>query len=81
VKPWVVYTAIRISIFVATLLILFALGVTPWIAAVVAAVVGLCSAYIFFRPQRDQLIARVKEQQQARVDEKAEDQADDPAEN
>jgi uncharacterized membrane protein YphA (DoxX/SURF4 family) len=59
VKPWLVYTGMRIGIFAIALVVLLLIGVTPWLAAIVAAVIGLCVAYIFFRPQRDRLAESV----------------------
>ncbi|MCU1403486.1 MAG: hypothetical protein JWM70_1810 [Microbacteriaceae bacterium] len=48
-RPWIVYTAIRVVLFGIALTILLLLSVNPIIAAVAAAVVGLCSSYIFLR--------------------------------
>jgi heme O synthase-like polyprenyltransferase len=52
-RQWVVYSAIRVGIFAVALVVLLVVGVTGWIAAIVATVIGLCVSYIFFRPQRD----------------------------
>jgi hypothetical protein len=52
-RQWVVYSAIRVGIFAVALVVLLVVGVTGWIAAIGAAVIGLCVSYIFFRPQRD----------------------------
>lgn len=52
-RQWVSYSLIRLGIFAVVLAILLVLQIEPWIAAIVAAVVGLCVAYIFFRPQRE----------------------------
>lgn len=52
-RPWIVYTAIRVVLFGIALTILLLLSVNPIIAAVAAAVVGLCISYIFFRGKRD----------------------------
>lgn len=57
-RQWIVYSLIRIGIFAAVLaaLLLLAPQVAPWISAIIAAVIGLCVAYIFFRPQRDAVV-------------------------
>ena len=55
-KPWVKYSIIRVVLFAASLTVLLLLGVIPWIAAIAAALIGLAVAYIFFRPQRDELV-------------------------
>lgn len=54
-RPWIVYTAIRVVLFGIALTILLLLSVNPIIAAVAAAVVGLCISYIFFRGKRDEV--------------------------
>jgi type IV secretory pathway TrbD component len=68
VKPWVKYTIIRVLLFAGSLAILLVLGVPGWIAAIIAAVVGLCVAYLFFRPQRDELIASVRKNEESQVE-------------
>jgi uncharacterized membrane protein YphA (DoxX/SURF4 family) len=77
VKPWFVYTGIRVAIFVVAFIVLLIVGMPAWLAAIVAAVIGLCAAYIFFRPQRDALAALVQERREGRgastIDEDAED--------
>lgn len=59
-KPWVSYSLIRLALFGVTLTVLMLLGVPGWLSAVAAALIGLSVAYIFFRPQRDELIASVR---------------------
>lgn len=59
-KPWLSYSLIRIGVFAAALTVLLLVGVPGWVAAIVAAVIGLTIAYIFFRPQRDEFIASVR---------------------
>lgn len=59
-KPWLSYSLIRLGIFAATLTALVLLGVPGWFAAIIAALIGLSVAYIFFRPQRDEFIASVR---------------------
>lgn len=54
-RVWVLYTVIRLGIFAVVLAALLLLQVNPWVAAVAAAVIGLCVSYIFFRGPRDQL--------------------------
>jgi L-asparagine transporter-like permease len=56
VRPWIKYTLIRIVLFAGVLAILMLFTpAPPWLATVIAAIVGLCISYIFFRPQRDEL--------------------------
>jgi hypothetical protein len=53
VKPWVAYSLIRIGIFAAVFALLMLAAVPWWLAAVIAAVVGLSVSYIFFSRLRD----------------------------
>lgn len=74
-KPWVLYSAIRVGIFAASFALLYwALGVTWWLAAVLAAVIGLCVAYLFFRPQRDDVVNALRTRTTQGADEAAEDE-------
>src|SRR3989337_3619010 len=47
------YSLLRVGIFAGVLPVLLLLQVVPWLAAIIAAVVGLCVTYIFFRDQRE----------------------------
>lgn len=58
-RAWVVYSIIRLGIFVIPLVALLLLQVTPWIAAILAAIIGLCISYIFFRGPRDKVAADI----------------------
>ncbi|PJJ65015.1 DUF4229 domain-containing protein [Compostimonas suwonensis] len=49
IPAWLVYTLLRVLAFAAPLAILLVFGVIPWIATVIAAIVGLCVSYIFLR--------------------------------
>lgn len=60
-RPWILYTVIRVGLFAAALAVLLLLGITPWVSAIVAAVLSLCLAYIFFRPQRDAVASSIVE--------------------
>lgn len=56
-RPWLTYSLLRIGLFAAVFAVLALSGVNPILAAVIAAVFGLCVTYIFFRPQRDRVAA------------------------
>jgi uncharacterized membrane protein YjjP (DUF1212 family) len=83
VKPWVLYSVLRVAIFAGLFLVLWAAGIEGWLAAVLAAVIGLCISYIFLRGQREKVAtefaARRRPSDDARVgaaagdDENAED--------
>lgn len=73
-KPWVKYSIIRVLLFAAALTLFLLLGVIPWIAAIAAALIGLALAYIFFRPQRDELVRSITREATPTTDETAEDE-------
>ena len=73
-KPWLVYSLVRLGLFAAVFALLYGvLNFEPWLAAVIAAIVGLCLAYLFFRPQRDRAISSIIAKPETRGDELAED--------
>lgn len=47
------YSLIRVGVFALALTVLMLLQVEWWLAAIIAAVIGLCVAYIFFGGLRD----------------------------
>lgn len=77
VRPWIKYTIIRVALFAGVLAVLLLFTpAPPWLATVIAAVVGFCVAYIFFRPQRDELaesIASRRERGEVNADEDEDD--------
>lgn len=79
-RQWILYSLLRVGIFAAALTALLLAGIEPWIAALVAAVIGLCITYIFFRPQRDAVARNLWERRNAPArddDAAAEDGADE----
>ncbi|WP_116281520.1 DUF4229 domain-containing protein [Subtercola boreus] len=60
-RTWLVYTLIRLGIFVVVLVVLLLTQMTPWIAAALAAVISLCASYIFLRKPREELAAGLYE--------------------
>lgn len=79
VRAWIVYSLVRVLVFAVPLGILLAIGLEWWIAALVAAAIGLCVSYIFLRPLRDQVATQLADARSAaaeaklRTDEDAED--------
>jgi inner membrane protein involved in colicin E2 resistance len=61
VRAWIVYSALRVGVFLVLFALLYALtasiGLNPaWlISACAAALLALCISYIFFRPLRDRV--------------------------
>ena len=55
VPPVLVYTALRLLAFFVPLGILVAVGIEPWIAAVVSALFGLALSFIVLRQPREKV--------------------------
>ena len=76
---WLWFTLIRLAVFVVPLVVMLWLGVIPWLAAVLAAVIGLCISYIFFARSRNKLsqdlYAARAAKKKVNVDEAVEDAA------
>jgi L-lactate permease len=53
-RTWLVYTLIRVGIFAVVLTLLLLLQITPWLAAVIAALISLCISIIVLRKPRDE---------------------------
>jgi hypothetical protein len=77
VRAWLIYSALRVLLFVAPFGILLLLGIDWLWAAVIAAVVGFCLSYVLLRGQRDRAALALAESRAAgprrRSDELAED--------
>jgi len=54
-RPWIAYTLLRVGLFAAFFAVLSLLGLEWWLAAIVAAALGFCVAYIFFRRLRERV--------------------------
>jgi len=55
VPVWVTYSVYRVLLFAVPLTILLALQITWWIAALVAALIGVCLSYLFLRKPRERV--------------------------
>lgn len=75
---WVRYSLIRFGLFAVVFAGLLLLQLNPIAAALIAAVAGFCLAYIFFRPQRDAVVAEFAARRKA---EKALPASDEAAED
>ena len=53
IPPVVYYTVFRLAAFAVPLALLLVLGIEPWIATVLAALIGLSISYIFLRRPRE----------------------------
>ena len=79
-RPWIKYTIARLAIFAVALVILLTTQMNPFLATVIAAIVGLALSYIFFRKLRGEVAAEFaarneKPQVVRNVDTDAEDDA------
>jgi uncharacterized membrane protein YjjB (DUF3815 family) len=78
VRPWIAYSLVRVGLFAVIFTVLFLLRLEWWLAAIIAAVLGFCVAYIFFRPLRERVaaeLAAARANTDPRPDETVEDDA------
>ncbi|MBH0009684.1 DUF4229 domain-containing protein [Salinibacterium sp. SWN1162] len=52
-KPWIAYSLLRLGVFAAAFTVLMIAGTEPWLAAVIATVLGFAISYVFFGKLRD----------------------------
>lgn len=57
----------RLAAFAVPLAIMLLLGMIPWLAAVLAAIIGLCISYIFFAKTRNELSTSLYEKRSAKT--------------
>ncbi|MCU1444032.1 MAG: hypothetical protein JWQ59_2182 [Cryobacterium sp.] len=55
VPVWLLYTVYRILMFAVPLAILLMLRIEPWLATLIAAIIGFCLSYIFLRAPREKV--------------------------
>ena len=65
-STWLRFSLMRIAAFAIPLVVMLFLGIEPWIAALLAAIIGLCISYIFFAPTRNSLSQALYESCQAK---------------
>ncbi|TFD46563.1 DUF4229 domain-containing protein [Cryobacterium frigoriphilum] len=80
VPVWVYYSVLRVLLFVIPLVVLLALRLEPWLAALLAAIIGLCVSYLLLRRPREGLArdlyeARHRDKPLVNVDAETEDAA------
>jgi len=73
----VLFSLLRVGIFAAAFALLLLLGLVPWLAAIIAAVIGLCVSYLFLGRAREAMSTQLYENRHAgdaiASDEEAED--------
>ncbi|MEG2489584.1 MAG: DUF4229 domain-containing protein [Aurantimicrobium sp.] len=65
-STWFWFSLMRLAAFAVPLAIMLLLGMTPWIAAVLSAIIGLCVSYIFFAKTRNALSESLYEKRAAK---------------
>ncbi|MDJ0323482.1 DUF4229 domain-containing protein [Cryobacterium sp. PH31-AA6] len=55
VPAWLSYSIYRVLMFAVPLTLLLAMQITWWIAALVAALIGVCLSYLFLRKPREKV--------------------------
>lgn len=76
-KPWVIYSLYRVGIFAAAFTVLVLVGFQPWIAAIIAAIIGFCVAYLFLRGVRDKVAEDVYTRRHGDHEPNADEEAED----
>jgi uncharacterized membrane protein len=74
VKPWLIYSVIRVALFAGLLAVLLAVGIEGWLAALIAAVVGLCVSYLFFGRLRSQVAQGVADRRSGKTTARTDDE-------
>ena len=76
-RQWILYSLLRIGVFAAAMGVLVLLGARPWLAAIIAAVIGLCISYLFLSRQREAVVASIDDYRRSKhVDADAEAEND-----
>lgn len=82
VPTWVGYSIARLIVFAIPFVVLMLLGLVWWLSAIVAAIVGFCVSYIFFKSPRENLAKSLQwKKAQQNSDSAVEDAALDSSEN
>jgi hypothetical protein len=67
VKPWLLYSVIRVALFAVVLTILLLAQTPGWIAAIIAAIFGLAASYLFLGRLRAQVVQDVADRRSGRT--------------
>jgi hypothetical protein len=74
VKPWLLYSVIRLALFAVVLTILLLAQTPGWIAAIIAAIFGLAASYLFLGTLRAQVVQDVADRRSGRTKAPADDE-------
>ena len=80
-KPWLLFSVIRLAIFAVVLTVLLLAQTPGWIAAIIAAVFGFAASYLFLGKLRAEVAQSVEDRRSGKThartdDEDAEDAGD-----
>lgn len=64
-SSWIAYSLVRLGIFGAVFLILYAVGILWWVSLIFATVVSLAASYIFLRSWREQVAKSLSNRSEA----------------
>jgi membrane protein implicated in regulation of membrane protease activity len=65
-STWLWFSLMRLAAFAVPLVIMLLLGMIPWLAASLSAIIGLCVSYIFFAKTRNALSESLYEKRAAK---------------
>jgi membrane protein implicated in regulation of membrane protease activity len=65
-STWLWFSLMRLAAFAVPLVIMLLLGMIPWLAATLSAIIGLCVSYIFFAKTRNALSESLYEKRAAK---------------
>jgi hypothetical protein len=68
------YSVIRLALFAALLAVLLAVGIEGWLAAIIAAIVGLCISYLFLGRLRAPVAESVGDRRSGKTKAKSDDE-------
>lgn len=60
-RPWVLYSVIRVGLFLALLVVLLLLGIDWWVAAIAAALMALAISFLALGRLRGRVAAKLAE--------------------
>ena len=71
------YSLLRVGIFAVAFTVLLLVGFVPWLAAIVAAVIGLCVSYLFLARTRSAMSQQLYENRAANASAASDEEVED----
>lgn len=66
-KPWVLYSLIRLGVFALAFTVLMVAGIWWWLSMIIAAVLSFTIAYVFFGKLRDTVHRDAQDRRSGRI--------------